>query len=673
MKKGHSILLICLIGALVINALPSVPLNVDDVILQLEKKHGEEQADRIARGVKQVARFWREGDGTSEDFAQFCLAQFIVDPIALQETFERFERNLEQIYGLNTIMSRELKSQIVVDIGSIRPVDMLFAEFNPFAHLNDDFFKTKIAFAALLNFPLFTLEERLQLGPKWSREQWAQARLVQQFARRVPSDVQQKISQAFVKADYYISHYNIHMHHLLTPKGERYFPEGLKLIIHWGLRDELKAQYANPDGFKRQKVIQKVMERIIKQEIPAVVIDNPAVDWDPENNAVKAATAKGESIAPEDNIRYQHLLEIFRGQRLVDPYFPDMPTLMDRRFQENREIPEKDFEALLISIVDAPVAKKVGKLIQKRLGRKLEPFDIWYDGFKARRTLDESKLDKIVSERYPTPSAFQADLPAILGRLGFDSDAAKFLSTKITIDPSRGVGHAAGAVLRSDNAHLRTRIPATGMNYKGFNIAIHELGHNVEQVLSLNRMDYVLLNGVPNTAFTEGFAFVFQSRDLDVLGIKHEDPQLESLKVLDNYWSTFEISGVALVDMYVWRWMYEHPEASPADLNQAVQAIAKEVWNRYYAPVFGIKDQILLGIYSHMISSALYLPDYPLGHIISFQIEQYFKTKDLAKEMERMCRLGNITPEAWMQAAIGASISTEPLIKATEAAMDAME
>ena len=41
------------------------------------------------------------------------------------------------------------------------------------------------------------------------------------------------------------------------------------------------------------------------------------------------------------------------------------------------------------------------------------------------------------------------------------------------------------------------------MDYKGFNIAVHEMGHNVEQVISLNDIDHTLLEGVPNTAFTE--------------------------------------------------------------------------------------------------------------------------------------------------------------------------
>jgi len=643
-------------------------LKTEQVITKLKEKFGEQHAERIERGVNQVANLWTEADGSAEEFAQFCEEQFISDPEILSQTFQRYEKNLEQIYGLNLNLQLILQEPIHLDMGPILPADMLFANFDPFAHLNDDFFKTKIAFTTLLNFPLYTLEQRLKFGTAWTREQWAKARLVQRFANRVPSDVKQRISQAYVAADHYISNYNIYMHNLVTPEGERLFPEGLKLISHWGIRDELKAQYANPDGFKRQKMIQKVMERIIRQNIPKVAIDNAEVDWDPENNTV---TSEHQSVGSdaEPNTRYKHLLEIFHAERLADPYYTHLPTYIDRKFQEEREIPEKQFEELLISVLSAPVAKDVAALIEKHLGRKLEPFDIWYNGFKPRGTYQESMLDSVVLNRYSNVVAFQEDLPYILRNLGFSPEKAEFLSSKITVDPARGSGHAWGAGRREDNAHLRTRVTEKGMNYKGFNIAIHELGHNVEQVLSLNEIDHTLIQGVPNTAFTEGFAFVFQSRNLELLGLKKEDPMAEHLKTLDTFWSTFEIAGVGLVDMYTWRWMYDHPNASPAQLNEAVQSIAKDVWNKYSAPVLGIEDQILLAIYSHIIDAGLYTPDYPLGHIISFQIEQYLKDKNLAQEMERMCKLGSITPDAWMKAAVGKPISTEPLIKSTAEAI----
>ena len=47
---------------------------------------------------------------------------------------------------------------------------------------------------------------------------------------------------------------------------------------------------------------------------------------------------------------------------------------------------------------------------------------------------------------------------------------------------------------------------------------------------------------------------------------------------------------MALVDMAVWHWMYEHPEATPAELREATLEIAREVWNRYFAPVLGDAD-----------------------------------------------------------------------------------
>jgi hypothetical protein len=70
-----------------------------------------------------------------------------------------------------------------------------------------------------------------------------------------------------------------------------------------------------------------------------------------------------------------------------------------------------------------------------------------------------------------------------------------------------------------------------------------------------------------------------------------------------------------------------------------------------------------------MINSALYLPDYPIGHLINFQIEEYVKGKNLASEMMRMVSAGSITPSMWMKAATGAPLSAEPLVKAAAAAL----
>ena len=94
--------------------------------------------------------------------------------------------------------------------------------------------------------------------------------------------------------------------------------------------------------------------------------------------------------------------------------------------------------------------------------------------------------------------------------------------------------------------------------------------------------------------------------------------------------------GVGMVDMKIWKWLYAHPESSAAELKTAVQTITREVWNTYFAPVFGIKDQLILGIYSHMISNPLYLAAYSYGQIIEFQLEEHLNGKNFAGEIDRI-------------------------------------
>ena len=345
---------------------------------------------------------------------------------------------------------------------------------------------------------------------------------------------------------------------------------------------------------------------------------------------------------------------------------------MARRFDEGRQIPEPRVKQMLEAVLASPEAARVAKLVQTRLGRKLEPFDIWYDGFRTRGEYSEEELDAIVRKRYPTAQAYQDDIPRMLKALGFSPERASTIAANIVVDPARGSGHAMGAARRGDKAHLRTRLEKDGMNYKGFNIAVHEMGHNVEQTLSLNMIDHTLLQGVPNTAFTEALAFVFQGHDLELLGLAKPTAESKAMKTLSDFWSCYEISGVALVDIGVWHWMYAHPDATPSELKAATVAIAKDVWNRYYAAIFGSRDVVLLGVYSHMIDSMLYLPDYPVGYMIAFQIEQQMeKAGAIGPEFERMATAGNIAPDLWMEKATGAPVGPEALLAATRRALQA--
>lgn len=644
----------------------------EEVRGSLLQKYGESQKFRIEKGVEQAASLWKKEDGTLDDFKNFCQQNFVAEPELLDLNFQRLETNYEVLTGHFTKMLLDLKRPLHLDWGKILPLDMMFGQFDPSSHLSEDLFRNKIAFFILLNFPHYSLSEKTELGAEWSRKDWAYARMGDVFISRVPAEVYQKISQVMTEADTYISEYNIYMGKLVDKEKKTYFPEDLKLITHWGLRDELKARYNNPEGFFKQRMIYEVMLHIINQDIPRLVINSPEHLWNPFTNKVY----KGDeeiTAEPEPDTRYQHFLHTFEGMKMLDSYYPALPTHIRRKFEVVREIPEEEVEALFRSFISSPQVRKVGKLISQRLGRELEPFDIWYPGFKSGGGIAEEELDRMVSERYPTIEAFENDLRNILLKIGFSEKQADFIAPKVEVDPARGAGHAWGAEMKEEKSHLRTRVPQKGMNYKGFNIAMHELGHCVEQTLTLQKVDHYMLHGVPNTAFTEAFAFVFQEKDLDVLGVKSRDANREHLKALDDLWNTYEIMGVSLVDMKAWHWLYEHPDAKPEELKRAVISIAREIWNEYYADVFGIKDQPILAIYSHMIDSALYLPDYPLGHIIAFQIGQYLEGKNLGEEMERMCVAGSIIPQLWMENAVGTRISAAPLLRAVDEALEHMK
>jgi hypothetical protein len=658
-----------------------VDASVAKATSDLVATHGEAIRGRAERGVRQAASLWRAEDGDATAFEAFVRTHFIADPATRDTVFRRLDALHEQLDGSLHEINRAFRWQSDLDLGPILPIDEIFAGHDPTAHVNDDFFANKIAFAVLLNFPLTTLDEKLRDGPKWTPQQWAEGRLADRYARRVPADVAQQIASAYSSADMYISSYNVWMHHLLDERGQRQFTAGQRLLTHWNLRDELKAQYSDQAGLPRQRMIAQVMERIVTQSIPAVVVDNPRVDWQPFANTVAAAAVNdSDRVAPssstkivadrEPDTRYARLLGNFQAERLADPYSPAAPTLIARSFEKDRELPEARVEAMLIEVLSSPLVPRVGKLIESRLGRPLEPFDIWYNGFRPRGAYTEAQLDEITRRRYPTPAAFEADIPNILAGLGFSPERAKYLAEHITVDPARGSGHAWGAARRGDKAHLRTRVGPDGMDYKGYNIAVHELGHNVEQTFSLYDVPFNALQGVPNTAFTEALAFVFQDRDLELLGLAKPDATSEALGTLDDFWGAFEISGVALVDMRVWRWMYANPEATPAELREATLQIARRTWNEFFAPVFGRKDVVLLGIYSHMINRGLYLPNYPLGLMIAHQIkEQVRRTGDLGTEFERMSRQGRLTPDLWMQRATGAPVGPGALLAAAETAL----
>jgi hypothetical protein len=226
---------------------------IKQTVDSLVQKHGEVQKKRIEKAVNLAASFWKATDGNSTEFMKFCQDNFIGDTVLLDKVFQRISTNFEVIFGYFNKISMDLQRPLQLDLGEILPVDELFGAYSPSSHFEDDFFNNKIAFLIVLNFPYYTLEEKTELAASWSRKDWAYARLGDVFDSRLPSEVNQRVVNAYTKSDMYIADYNIFAGKLVNDAGKVLFPPDMKLLSHWNIRDEIKTNYGQPDGLEKQR------------------------------------------------------------------------------------------------------------------------------------------------------------------------------------------------------------------------------------------------------------------------------------------------------------------------------------------------------------------------------------------------------------------------------------
>lgn len=142
----------------------------------------------------------------------------------------------------------------------------------------------------------------------------------------------------------------------------------------------------------------------------------------------------------------------------MDVYSFAYPTAIKRAFDGGMQVKQEDIENMFIEYISSPKVKKIAEMIKTRLGRPLEPYDIWYDGFKSRSSISEDLLTAKTKALYPTAEAFDKDIPNMLVKFGFPAAKAAQLGEAIVVEAARGSGHAMGAMSRNDVARLRTRL-----------------------------------------------------------------------------------------------------------------------------------------------------------------------------------------------------------------------
>ncbi len=684
---GFGILLALILGGLVMGvpfpvfgrepALQWIsPSQQEEVAKALVGSKGASLTSRIEAGVRQAAFFWREEDGSPEEFASFCQERFIVDPELLKRLVKLTGQSLQVVTSHFEAIRLELQ-----DVNTSEPFDDLpgydlFAAFNVFTHLFEDCFRQKIAFLLLLNIPRTSLTERLEEGPRWDEDTWATTRLVDMFVSRFPPGCLESFTKVNIAAQEYIAGFQLFPGMFLDEKGNHLFPSDLTLSTHWGMRDEIKAQYSRPDGLARQELLFKAMERIVDGSIPRDVIGNPDTIWDPNANKTFGSGTLPLEVLPADSDgsrRFEFLKKSFEGMREMDPFNIAGKTNLDVLFEFDLQIPEKRVIEILESVAGSPLALRVARVISRRLGRPLRPFDIWYQGFRPGRNTPETDFDKRLARLFPDVGSFQKAIPGLLVQLGFTRRQAAFLGKAIRVESTGGWAIAFAPPSPGSQARLRTRFTPDGMDFKGFDAAIHELGHNVEQIFTTYLNKRYCFRFLPNMAFSEAFAFFLQERVPDLLGAPPPTRRDTAARTLDTFWNIWESCGAALVEIELWRWMHEHPESDVESIRKAAMEIARSVWNRYFQPVIGESDVPIFLIYSHFLNNPLYFPNYPLGNLIRFQIGRYLMGRKPGPEIERMCQIGMVTPRLWMERAVGSDVSSAPLLEATAEALERFE
>lgn len=273
----------CLFGCAQASA--TIPPAVVEVTIEKLSARDEAQQPMMARGVRQVADLWQPADGDAQQFQDFCLANYFVNPQEKEQVFLKIGDYLEGINGNFNAMTLRLQRHFSLDTGPLHRVDELFAAFSPSSHLTDDLYAAKIAFIVALNFPQLTLAEKEALG---------------------------------------------------NDRSEALFPADMRLLSHWNLRDEIKADYAlGKQGLEKQQIIYRVMEHIIAQDIPAPVVNSDSYLWNPFSNSYSKEGAE-QPARPETAMRYQKLLDCFHAQQRIDAYAHN--TYIDRKFNEEMEI-----------------------------------------------------------------------------------------------------------------------------------------------------------------------------------------------------------------------------------------------------------------------------------------------------------------------------------------------
>lgn len=653
----------------VITAQPVTDSLIHGIKNELITKYGAASGDRIDKGVTQAATLWNTGDGTGEDFHQFCLTNFL-DGEELRESLPTIADNLALLGSSLSVVRGKFRESIDFEDVATLPGDKFFRNATP----DYDAYGSKLAHFLKLNFPVYSVAEKRQMSGEWDRNQWLMNTIGDYFPDRRPGKTDSLLQSDMSKYGKYMDNYFLRMDHIKNKSGKYIFPQGSLLHSHRGIRDNVKEEYTRADGYERQKLSGDVLEEVFNGRVPVQFLADTNTRWDPYKKELFIANngreEKVEGYSTENDYRYQGLKTKFLIQRDVDKVYGNGSTFLTRNFG-NANLDPAETKKLIEDILADPINEKIGKVIKKRLKRDLLPFDVWYSGFQEQTVYPGDYLDSITRRRYPDTKTFQDDLPAILERMGFSATEAEYVGTRINVHAVVSGGYTSQPDVTGGKAVITTMFGENGLDYKSYRVAMHELGHAVCGVYCTTDNTDLLMAGVPTGGITEGIAEVFAYKNIEGLNLfPFSGEEKKELLALATLWYMYEMGGNALTDIMTWEWMYAHPDASVSDVKEAVLDISASIWNKYYYKTFGkIKNSHILSVYNHFTTGDLYLYNYYNGAIYSYLIADAYSREELAAGLKRACQEGVTMPELWIKNAVGKDFSAGTLIDDAEKAV----
>ena len=641
---------------------------LNETQVRLIQDHGENARERIMKGMAQLARNWRETDGNEQDFSRFCIRNFISGK-TLSDNFSRIDKRLTLLEGYQQKTDYYFRESAAFTDTPVLTADNFLYNIIPYS----DHYRGGFAQFIQLNFPHYSFSEKQKNVANWSREQWAMAILGDYYEHRerTPESPFRQEADEFKN---YMDNYFLRMDHISTADGRYLFPRGELLHSHRGLRDDIKEEYTQSKGYERQVITDKVIEHILCGTVPVLFLQDTNTRWNPFRDKLyvieNGKRKELKNYETEGVKRYAGFKAAFNNRAAEDADHEPGSTVITRTFESN-SITLETIESLIREFLSDPVLSDIGRLIEKRLGRPLCPFDIWYSGFQEQSYYQAGTLDSIIRSRYPSPAVLQKDLPNILMNLGFPQDEAYFVGTRIFVRPVISGGYSNQPPLPGDTAFMTTMFGNKGLDYKSYRVVMHELGHCICGVYCTNGMDYFHLAGVPNNGITEGYAELFAYKNIEGLGLKPFSPEEKhKLLSLAAVWYLYEMAGQALTEIETWKWMYGHPDATPAETQEAILAISANVWNTYFSKTFGgCRNRHILSIYNHFITGDLYLHNYFLSNIIMYQLYDTYNGPQLAQGLKKISREGRTDTQRWIKNAVGNELSPAPLLRDAKSAI----